>query len=135
MGVKSVESIKIEVVKTDDELLKYWPAVKKVPLINIRHSDLLIRCLQGQAVMLLGLIDKEVKGVAIVERLGDNMNLLVVNAKNSARNLMAAFYTWAKDLGVTKISMMSTFDRDAYCKLFGVKHITSIYEKDLAKWQ
>jgi len=126
--------IEIKVVKTDDELLKYWPSIKKVPLINVRHSDLLIRCLQGKAVMLLGLIDKEVKGVAVVERLGDNMNLLAVNAKNSARLIMAAFYTWAKGLGVTKVSMMSTFDQDVYCKLFGVRHITSIYEKDLTEW-
>jgi hypothetical protein len=115
--------------------LEYWPFIKEVPLIDVRHSDLLARCLQGKAVMLLGFMGGRVKGVAVVERVGDSMNLLAVNAKNSAKNIMAAFYIWAKDLGVTRISMMSTFDRDAYCKLFGVTHLTSIYTKDLTKWQ
>jgi hypothetical protein len=128
-------SVEIEVVKTDDDLLKHWSSIKKVTLIRVEHRELLAKCLLGKAIMVLGIIDKEVKGVAVVERIGNNMNMLAVHARNSARLLMNSFYTWAKDLGVTSVSMMSTFDRDAYCKLFGVKHLTSIYEKDLTEWQ
>ena len=123
--------VEIETVGTEEELLERWSSIKEVQLVNVPHWHLLVKCLQGNAVMLKGVIDGEVKGVAVVERSGEVMNLLAVNAKNSARQLMAAFYSWAKDLGVTRISMMSTFDREAYSKLFGVKHITSIYEKDL----
>jgi len=117
------------------ELLKLYPLIKKVPLINVRHSDLLVKCLTNGAVMLVGQVDSKDAGVAIVERMGNNMNLLAVWAENSAVKLAEGFYSWAKELGIERVSMMSAFDRPAYERLFGVNLVTAIFEKDLKEWQ
>ncbi len=128
-------SVEIKVVKEEDELLEYWYLIKKVPLINVLHRDLLVLCLQGKAVMLTGWDDGKRCAVGIVERHGDNMSILALNAKNGTKALMTAFYSWAYSLGVKRLTMMSTFNREAYERLFSVKHLTSIYEKDLTGWQ
>lgn len=125
----------IRVITTEEELLEKYDGIKQVPLINILPRELLIKCLQGSAIMICGTKDQEDLGVAIIERHGDNMSLLAVNAKNHAKKLMLAFYSWAFDLGIKRITMMSAFDRESYERLFEVKHLTSIYEKDLTEWQ
>ena len=130
-----MEKTEIRVVETEEELLKLYPLIKKVPLINVRHSDLLVKCLTNGAVMLVGQVDSKDAGVAIVERMGNNMNLLAVWAENSAVKLAEGFYSWAKELGIERISMMSAFDRPAYERLFGVTLVTAIFEKDLKEWQ
>jgi hypothetical protein len=130
-----MSEIQIRTIETEEDLLRLYPLIKKVPLINILHRDLLIKCLTSQAAMVVGSIDSVDKGVAIVERVQDNLHLLAVWAENSAVEIMPSFYSWAKELGVTRISMMSTYDKDSYERLFGVKLITAIYEKDLTEWQ
>jgi len=130
-----MNNVQIRVVETEEELLEKYKDIKEVPLINVLHRDLLIKCLEIKAAMLVGSINGEDVGVAIVEKQNTNMSILAVNAKNSAGKLMAAFYSWAKSIGITRVTMMSTFDRKIYEKLFEVKHLTSIYEKDLTKWQ
>jgi len=127
--------VEIRIVETEEELLEKYEYIKKVPLINVLHRDLLIKCLIIKAAMVVGSIDGEVVGIAVVEKTDTNLAILAVYAPNNARKLMAAFYSWAKSLGITRVTMMSTFDREPYEKLFEVKHLTSIYEKDLTKWQ
>jgi len=129
------DNIEIKVVKDEEELLANWYLIKQVPLINVLHRDLLILCLQGKAVMMTGWLDGERNAIGIVERHGDNMSVLALNAKNGTRELMTAFYDWAYSIGIKRMTMMSTFNREAYERLFSVKHLTSIYEKDLTQWQ
>ncbi len=126
-----MSNVKIEVIKTEEGVLSWYPELKKVPLVGVQPKDLLVGCLTGKLVMILGYIDDKEVGLGVVERSGDIMNLLAVSAKNNARKLMGAFYSWARSLGCTKVTMMSTFDRKSYEKLFLVKHVTSVYEKDL----
>jgi len=128
--------VRIKVVRTEEELINSWDLLKEVPLVNIPHRVLLSKCLMGKADMIFGVEDGVNLGMAIVEvNQYGNLEILAVNAKNNTHKLINAFYHWAKEQGINKIIMQSTFDRKAYCRLLGVKFITAIYEKDLTKWQ
>jgi len=130
-----VDKIEIRVVETEEELLEKYEYIKEVPLVNVLPRELLIKCLQVKAAMLIGEIDGEYAGTAVIEKTGDNIAVLAVSAKNNARKLMNSFYSWAKGLGVNRVTMMSKFDRDSYERLLGVKLLTAIYEKDLTEWE
>ena len=125
----------IRIIDQEEELLEKYSWIQQVPLINIPHRELLIKCLQGRAVMIVGTLDDQDLGVAIIERTKDTLSVLAGYCVNNLKLFIKEFYSWANRLGIKRITMMSAHPPEAFARLTGANLLTAIYEKDLTKWE
>ena len=122
----------VRLITDPNVVIGLWDSIKKVPVFNSSHEQVMANCLARTFHIVGGYQDDELKSFAIIQVLQKNEIFVVaVYAPNNVRQSLRGFVKWCRENNVTKFSSISNADKDSYTRLMGMKYEYSVYSREL----
>lgn len=121
----------IKNVEGTSDIIELYPYIKKIPLVNTTHREVLKAILSDHIALMAGYKDDELEGILIVKDAKPRLFVVGVYGPKILKHYITEWYDGLRRMGYTTVEACSGLPRRKFERATQMKKVYSVYRKEL----